>query len=178
MIICTLVVAAAVFIAMCIFRKQAQNNKHFPSMRSVQKHKEILKMIDERLGDAYVCKTNKDGVIVGFNSDTLFDAIDTSGDGVISYEELDKAMALTGDQLTIFISKMNSAGGTPGNCTTVSRECFVRHFFKLSKQYQTLIPLLLTQKTSLKVFQKLVIRFIWRTFIYQVFPHFLVISKS
>ena len=92
--------------------------------------KHILHMIDERLGDAFVNKTDNKGHIVGFSSDKLFDAIDENCDGTLSYEELDKAMALTGDQLAIFIQKMNESAGCPDNTTIVERECFVRYFFK------------------------------------------------
>lgn len=109
------------------FKTKNTSNKSF---RQAQKMKEILKEIDERLDEAYVCKLNSDGEVIGFNHDTLFDAIDSNGDGSISYEELDKAMALTGDQLKIFIQKMNRASGSPENCTTVSRECFIKYFFE------------------------------------------------
>ena len=100
------------------------------TFKSVQRMKHILHMIDERLGDAFVNKTDDKGQIVGFSSDKLFDAIDENCDGTLSYEELDKAMALTGDQLAIFIQKMNESAGCPDNTTIVERECFVRYFFK------------------------------------------------
>ena len=100
------------------------------TFKSVQRMKHILQMMDERLGDAFVNKTDNKGNILGFSSDKLFDAIDENCDGTLSYEELDKAMALTGDQLAIFIQKMNESAGHPDNTTRVSRECFVRYFFK------------------------------------------------
>ena len=92
--------------------------------------KDILKMIDERLGDTYVCKFDKEGNIIGHDNDKLFDAIDVDGSGVISYEELDKAMALTGDQLSMFIREMNRKAGNEDNDKFISRECFVKYFFE------------------------------------------------
>ena len=87
-------------------------------------------MIDERLGDTYVCKFDKEGNIIGHDNDKLFDAIDVDGSGIISYEELDKAMALTGDQLKMFIRQMNRKAGNEDNDKFISRECFVKYFFE------------------------------------------------
>ena len=129
------VVIPFVILKVLEYREKKKNEASRPSLektsfKAVQKMRHTLQMIEDRLGDAFKNKVNEKGEIVGFSSDKLFDAIDESGDGLISYEELDKAMALTGDQLAIFIQKMNEAAGYPDNTTMVSREIFVKYFFQ------------------------------------------------
>ena len=122
-------------------KKELQKDKApQTSFKFVQQMKPILQMIDERLGDAFVNKVDANGNIIGFKSELLYDAIDANGDGTISYEELDKAMALTGTQLSVFIQKMNEAAGYPDNATTVSRECFVRYFFETIRMTSNFDP--------------------------------------
>lgn len=129
---------------------QWRNDK--ASVRLVQKMKSILKMIDERLGDKYICRLDKNGNVIGFDPDKLFDAIDTDNNGVIEYEELDRAMALTGDQLKMFVRRMNRAAGNGDNDTTIDRECFHKYFFETIKAASNFDP---TAEDAKRVFDSI-----------------------
>jgi Ca2+-binding EF-hand superfamily protein len=68
-----------------------------------------------------------DGAVT-FDAKLLFDELDTSRDGILSYTELNQILELDPVQLTEFVRRMNERDGVSPNCSVVSRRCFLRHF--------------------------------------------------
>ena len=63
-----------------------------------------------------------------FKGGRLFDAIDTDGDGVLTYKELNAVMELTPVQLTEFVKTMNEAAGMDDHAQIITKKTFCRHF--------------------------------------------------
>lgn len=72
-------------------------------------------------------RVHSDGAIT-FDASLLFDELDTSRDGILSYTELNQILELDTVQLTEFVHRMNEREGLSPNCRVVSRRTFVRHF--------------------------------------------------
>jgi hypothetical protein len=72
-------------------------------------------------------QVHTDGGIT-FDASLLFDELDTSRDGILSYTELNQILELDPVQLTEFVRRMNEREGVPPNSSVVSRRTFVRHF--------------------------------------------------
>lgn len=64
------------------------------------------------------------------DTEKLYDALDTNNDGFLSYDELNKAMALKENQLKEFVYRMNHDGALEIANDSVSKEVFVDHFFE------------------------------------------------
>ncbi|CAB9522559.1 Putative white-brown complex homolog protein 30 [Seminavis robusta] len=76
---------------------------------------------------------NKSGRIK-FNARKLFDMMDVSGDGELTYEELEHALNLNQVQMREFIRRMNQEARKPPETETISREIFIKHFLSVLEQ--------------------------------------------
>lgn len=65
---------------------------------------------------------------IKFDARRLFDAIDTDGNHVLSYAELNRILELDTVSLQEFVRRMNERGGVSADCKVISRQVFVRHF--------------------------------------------------
>jgi Ca2+-binding EF-hand superfamily protein len=68
------------------------------------------------------------GGAITFDAKLLFDELDTSRDGILSYTELNVILELDHVQLMEFVRRMNKLGGVSPSCSVVSRRIFLRHF--------------------------------------------------
>jgi ABC-type multidrug transport system ATPase subunit len=68
-----------------------------------------------------------DGTIT-FDARRLFDKVDTNGDGVLSYKELNLILELDTVALQEFVRRMNEGAGVSADCKYISRRVFVWHF--------------------------------------------------
>ena len=66
-------------------------------------------------------------------TEKLYDALDANNDGFLSYDELNKAMALKRNQLKEFVYRMNHDGALEIASDSVSKEVFVDHVFETIK---------------------------------------------
>jgi ABC-type multidrug transport system fused ATPase/permease subunit len=58
----------------------------------------------------------------------IFEDLDTSKDGVLSYQEINAMLQLDDDQLRMFVNSMNDLGGLPPSTKTVDRDVFQKYF--------------------------------------------------
>jgi hypothetical protein len=69
-----------------------------------------------------------------FDARRIYDALDTDGDRELSYDELNVVLGLDEIELEHFFERMHELGGTDPSKTTVSRQCFVRHFLQVLEE--------------------------------------------
>jgi hypothetical protein len=121
--------------------KQTFANKEKRNMERLEKLKPKLKLILKRLKDEEEDEGEDEPESAGstfmssasfminngdldFDSRTLFDILDTNGDGVLDYSEINTIMQLDEEELRMFVSSM--AGGK--DMVEVSRPVFVKNF--------------------------------------------------
>jgi hypothetical protein len=80
-----------------------------------------------------------DGAIT-FDAKILFDALDTSRDGILSYTELNVILGLDHVQLIEFVRRMNNLEGVSPSCSVVSRRIFLRHFVNVLAESSNFRP--------------------------------------
>jgi hypothetical protein len=80
-----------------------------------------------------------DGAIT-FDAKLLFDALDTSRDGILSYTELNVILGLDHVELIEFVRRMNNLEGVSPNCSVVSRRIFLRHFVNVLAESSNFRP--------------------------------------
>jgi Ca2+-binding EF-hand superfamily protein len=85
-------------------------------------------------------QVHTDGTVT-FDASLLFDELDTSRDGVLSYTELNQILELDPVQLTEFVRRMNERERASSNSSsTVSRRTFVRHFVNVLAESSNFRP--------------------------------------
>jgi Ca2+-binding EF-hand superfamily protein len=85
-------------------------------------------------------QVHTDGAIT-FDASLLFDELDTSRDGVLSYTELNQILELDPVQLTEFIRRMNERERvSSSDSSTVSRRTFLRHFVNVLAESSNFRP--------------------------------------
>lgn len=162
---CTVFLPIAVVVGMRAMKKHRKGSEEEAKLKNklkerqhaeLQKAKPMLAMIDKRLGNDYTTKLDDNGDLVDYDAEILFDAIDADGNGVLCFDELSKAMNLSGDQLLVFIQMMNEVSGLHSkdiSHSEVSRAVFSASFLDTIKAVSNFDP---TQEDAEDLFDSIV----------------------
>jgi hypothetical protein len=69
-----------------------------------------------------------------FDARRLFDALNTDGDDVVSFSELNVILELKGVELQEFVRRMNELAGVSEEMKSVTRSVFVRYFLQVLEE--------------------------------------------